>query len=252
MLSLIFSIIALDINKYIDGINDMKHEVNNKSQYIEIQVPNNNYILYYQQFDDIEIYNIKNDNKTKIKTNGYQIPHNSTLYIKAKWEKYDNYIIGLFHSEDCEFIYYTNAVYDSLPLIIYLGKNLCIYHLSNSSAITIGNKKYSKIARIVGNEETAFINSWNMNTNEKIDKLEIHIQRKQNILNDEFFGNPNFSKKKNKFTYAVGYTCLCLGLIFYILVGIFSSENECFDITKFVDLDNRDNGFYTKTLKEFK
>ncbi|KAK8876388.1 hypothetical protein M9Y10_006592 [Tritrichomonas musculus] len=258
MLFYIFSAITINFHDYIDGLQNVQYNFNSDRQEMEIKVLKKDISLYFQKSKDIEISLIKDLNRKPIQTNGYNIPVNSTLNIFAKWETHNDYIIGFFDNENCDYVYYSKSTKSVFPLFLYRGKNLCIYHLQKNSKIKIGGMNFSKIARLIANSEFAEISSSSFTSNRNNEN--IFIKRNRNILNydDDDDNIPGFANQNN-FTYALGYIFLFAGAFLYILVGCVLGSDCCdcckckccpeCDLYKY--FDNRDNAFYTKTLEQF-
>lgn len=252
----IFSAVALNLNNLVDGLENVQYKFNSEKQEIEVNVKKTDISLYFLGAQDIKIRSINSKENAEIQSNGYHIPVNSTLLIKADWAKYDNYIIGFFNEKNCDYVYYSKSASTTFPLYLYQGKKICIYHLNKNSNILIGNKKYSKIARLTGIPEVVELFSSNKLAIEADGKIFIQ-KRNKNILEED--GDDIFTDKKNGFTYALGFIFISLGGFLYLLVGFVLGSDCCKCCTAkhcnhaklIAYIDNRDNAFYTKTLEEF-
>lgn len=143
-------------------------------------------------------------------------PINSKLKIFANWTNYEDYILGFLDAEKCDAIVYTSKEKDSIPLFLYLNKNICIYHLTKKSIIKINEKTYSKKVQIKGTEDIAYI-STNSFKNEKI----ITNLNKIAILNDfNDTDNPEIAENKNKIMYVLSWISLSIGFLVYIIIGL--------------------------------
>lgn len=262
-----FSFITFNLHDYIDGLENVEYHYIPETREVQVFVPRNEISVFFQKSDDISLFLTTKQIKQRIQDNGFHLPSNSNLTIKANFEKYDDYIVGFFNERGCENIYYTKSLKSLIPLVLYHGKQLCIYHLHRHSEIIMGKHHFSKIARVVAKGEMLQLQSSVKQVSATVDD-HILIQRDNAIkhnsgkrLSASDEEEEDLYTKLGDFTYVVGFLFLAAGALFYIIIGCFFTPSKyctcctctcCGDPDKLRDFfDNRDNAFYTKTLAEF-
>lgn len=246
---------AFKANDFIDGLKNVHYTYNSQTDEIEIDVTRDKISLYFEKSNDVQIKVFNLHTNKSIENSGYRIPVNSKITVKAEWTKYNDYICGFFNEENCDYVYYSKSAKSVIPLYLYYGKKMCIYHMTKDSDIKIGSQNFKKVARIIANSEFVEIRS-DLNKLKKNEK--VFIKNNKNILSDADDDDIGLSNQ-NKFTYALGFIFVFAGAFLYLLVGFVLGSDMCKcckckrcphdKLVKY--FDNRDNAFYTATLAEY-
>lgn len=263
------SSILIDLNNYIDGLENVQWTFNQKNQEVEIKIIKERTYFYFQDLKNTKVSFSNDQKEVSLMKNGVLLPIESGMKITANWTKYKDYLFGFFDANNCDNIIYTTFEKDWHPLSLYFDKNVCIYHLNKQSVIQIKDKTYSKIARIKGTND--FVKITTLQIEKSIFKKEKIIQNlnKKTILNDDDddYDDPGFTNNPNKLMYALGWISLVIGILFFYVIGLCGTnccydrkccvkcccgKNCCLGEERFLAcVIDKKNDFYEKTMPEF-
>lgn len=270
-----FATSNLNLANFVDGLENVEYAINASNQEASFFITSENIVLFYQRIPNIRI-RIKTENGkiNHVKT-GYQLPKNSIVSILTNWSKYsqtNSYLISFIDGNNCDFIFYSNAPNYSIPTEYLHNLRKCFYHFSKNSIIQVGEKNYTRFAFSNKNEKFRMISPDSENIFTKLNGITKIKHQKKNILaeegdEDDEIDDLELTQSGGSFMLAISILFNIVGIIMYFIIGLAFGTDDCdctcrccccckrfwedHNITN-IDVDNRENPFFSETLMEFK
>jgi len=239
---------------------------------VEFTPKKQNLLFFFQKSKDIKV-NVepKNGEKKATPQNAQLINTSTVVSVKTNWSQHVDYVAAFVDGSECDFLFYTNKENDAITMFDFLNMRNCVFHFHKDSDIKVGDKHFSNFAPIDDKKPMVNLSTINDKQNQAkgqivrgfafVGKTSRHANANSDTDSDSEI-DLNVRKAENVRVMIYGLILLVCGFLVYITMGITFATDCCLECCcccpdfceekgpRSYDFDNRDNGFYTKTLVE--